>query len=322
MKLLLLTSKNDRTTNDVLDWLYYYDNIIDIDRINEHLILANFSISLTKNNCAIKIDNRELNEYASFWYRRGSILTFPYDALKNVDIIKANKNEIMFIPPFLNYFLKNNFNGINSPYDNYTNKLLNLHIANKLKINIPDTLVCDNLNSLKQFTKNNKKYITKSFFSTHIKTKYKKYFLDLVSGTFLINLKKVQSSHNEHFVPSLFQEYIDKKYEIRSFYLNGNFKSMAIFSQQNEQTKIDFRNYDEARPNRFVPYILPKALEKKLDSFMKKVGLNSGSFDLIFTTSGKYYFLEVNPIGQFQWLSDECNYFIERDIAKTILNGK
>lgn len=29
---------------------------------------------------------------------------------------------------------------------------------------------------------------------------------------------------------------------------------MAIFSQQNEKTKIDFRNYDYSRPNRVVPY--------------------------------------------------------------------
>src|SRR5690606_7615866 len=45
------------------------------------------------------------------------------------------------------------------------------------------------------------------------------------------------------FLPSLFIKYINKKYEIRSFYMNGKFKSMAIFSQQNENTKTDFRNY-------------------------------------------------------------------------------
>ena len=56
------------------------------------------------------------------------------------------------------------------------------------------------------------------------------------------------------FAPSLFQSKIEKKYEIRSFYLKGKFYSMAIFSQNDTQTEIDFRRYNDFVPNRTIPY--------------------------------------------------------------------
>ncbi len=46
------------------------------------------------------------------------------------------------------------------------------------------------------------------------------------------------------FSPSLIQGYVEKKYELRIFYLNGECFASAIFSQLDEQTKIDFRNYN------------------------------------------------------------------------------
>ncbi|MBM6497958.1 hypothetical protein H9X54_001390 [Flavobacterium macrobrachii] len=124
------------------------------------------------------------------------------------------------------------------------------------------------------------------------------------------NLKK-----KEHFFPSLLQEYIQKKYELRIFFLNDKLYSMAIFSQESEQTKIDYRNYQKEKPNRRVPYKLPIEIEEKLIFFMRKIELNSGSIDMIVTYSNEYYFLEVNPVGQFGALSYNCNYNIENLIA-------
>ena len=101
--------------------------------------------------------------------------------------------------------------------------------------------------------------------------------------------------------------------------LGEAFFSMAIFSQSNSKTKIDFREYDNEIPNRCVPYILPKYIEKLLLKFSKKVGLNSGSFDLIKTVDDNYVFLEVNPAGQFGMVSYPCNYFLEEKIANHLI---
>jgi D-alanine-D-alanine ligase-like ATP-grasp enzyme len=58
--------------------------------------------------------------------------------------------------------------------------------------------------------------------------------------------------------------------------------------------------------------MLPKIFEKKLHKLMQLLKINCGSIDILVTPNDEFYFLEVNPIGQFQWLSKNCNYFIEQ----------
>ena len=85
-------------------------------------------------------------------------------------------------------------------------------------------------------------------------------------------------------------------------------------------TKIDFRNYNRKKPNRTPPYDLPNRIEKKIKSCMKALNLNSGSIDMIVTPNDDYIFLEVNPVGMFWQVSFPCNYNIEEQIAKYLLD--
>lgn len=120
------------------------------------------------------------------------------------------------------------------------------------------------------------------------------------------------------FFPCMMQKAIDKNIEIRSFYLDGKFYSMGIVSTVDRQTCVDFRRYNDIHPNRRVPFQLPREIEEKLTRLMKSLQLNCGSFDLILDNQGDYYFLEVNPVGQFGMVSYPCNYYLEREIANYI----
>ena len=115
------------------------------------------------------------------------------------------------------------------------------------------------------------------------------------------------------FSPSLFQNTIDKQYELRIFYLNGISYASAIFSQSDEQTKIDFRKYNGERPNRTIPYVLPKDITERIELLFGKLKLNTGSVDILVDKSSNYYFLEINPVGQFGMVSQPCNYYIESE---------
>jgi D-alanine-D-alanine ligase-like ATP-grasp enzyme len=94
---------------------------------------------------------------------------------------------------------------------------------------------------------------------------------------------------------------------------------MAMFSQKDEKTKIDFRHYDSTNPTRYVPFKLPEELEKKLDKLMRQVNLNTGSIDMILTEKNEYIFLEVNPIGQYGMTSVPCNYYLNKIIANYLI---
>ena len=52
---------------------------------------------------------------------------------------------------------------------------------------------------------------------------------------------------------------------------------------------------------------------------MISLGYDTGSFDIIYH-NGQYVFLEVNTVGQFEWVSKWCNHFIEKELALEILN--
>ena len=125
-------------------------------------------------------------------------------------------------------------------------------------------------------------------------------------------------SKEVEFFPSLIQHDQKKWIELRIFFINEDYYSMAIFSQNNTKTSTDFRNYDKERPNRMVPFLLPTHIKNKLNKLMKELGLDTGSIDMIVTKKREFIFLEVNPIGNIEMVSKNCNYPIERDIAKHI----
>ena len=96
---------------------------------------------------------------------------------------------------------------------------------------------------------------------------------------------------------------------------------MAIFSQNDEQTKVDFRKYNLKIPNRFIPFSLPSIVLQKLKKLMDTLKLSTGSIDLVVDINDVYYFLEVNPVGQFGMVSSPCNYNIEKKLVNTLLRN-
>ena len=121
------------------------------------------------------------------------------------------------------------------------------------------------------------------------------------------------------FFPLLVQKKIEKAWEIRTFYLDGELTSMAIFSQNNPNTQVDFRRYDHTNPNRTIPYALNTGLTANIKNLMTSLHLDTGSLDFIRGADGKTYFLEVNPLGQFGMVSGPCNAFLEKKMATRLM---
>lgn len=321
--ILIISDERDTSTNHVIDWLihfrqpYYRINITDKIRIEE-LTLDNFGMLDYK----IIINNKDsvyFSEIHSYWYRRGSFIMgykIPTFSSKDLTVVSNRLNtENDAMVHFLHCSLKQFKKGIGFFYDNEINKLLCLKVAKECGLDIPNTFLCDNKIALRKFIKENGEYITKSndvpfAFSTQ-------------DCTYTVTTSKFSYSDiaqiSDSFFPTVFQTQIKKNYEIRTFYINEKCFSMAIFSQNDEQTKFDFRNYNWEKPNRTVPYKLPDEVENKIIQFMYQLNLNCGSLDFIFNVDGKYIFLEVNVVGQFSQVSFPCNYQLEKLIAEELI---
>lgn len=322
--ILIVSEPFDPTTDDVMRWLKKYNQkVIRINSLNE-LIRDGIIISPENGHISGSLNGYSLDQFKNVWFRRRPSFSNQNKLVKHKSIsfdgIVSSINttlvsEEVIVSNFLDeLFDKNKI--IGSMKTSSLNKLYQLKIASQLGITIPDTKVLTSRKDVLAFKDTHEKIIIKPLnnmvFMRHDNVSCYTY-TKLVSDEIM---KKIP----EKFSPSLFQEYIDKEFEIRSFFLGREEYSMAIFSQKNDKTKIDFRKYDREYPNRRVPFKLPENLYKMVLSFMEAVNINTGSFDFIYSKSGKYTFLEVNPVGQFGMVSIPCNYYIEKRIAEKIIS--
>lgn len=314
--ILLQSAKDDKSTMDVLGWIAYLGNSNFIRLNNEvsvNSIEIDDDIKILTSECELKYSLVDM-----YWYRRGVFLHQFSNA--------QEKQNLSFLAEINKVFSKleiiHKKNIIGKYKDNDLNKLEMLFRAFQAGLKVPKTIVTGSRDSLIQFIKSsNGKIVTKALHNNSFKIETKSnYRCYLNIKTKLIKIEDCLNGNMKDGIPALFQEYVDKQYEIRIFYFKGQLYNMAIFSQQSEKTKIDFRNYDREKPNRNVPYQLPKDIEEKLDKFMKAIDMNCGSIDMIYTPKGEYVFLEVNPVGQYQWLEKNCNYPISKKIAEALIN--
>lgn len=322
---LIFSEFNDQSTNYIIDWFLYFNKGFYRDnglvKDSTLLDLKNNVYSININNESVKIAN--VKHIDSIWYRR------PYEGLDPILMkdIWSEKNKIpkdlfhnnlkyhnLRFKEIFHESINNSCSKVIGAYDKNTlNKSVVLLEAQSVGLKIPKTIITNSSEDLEKFLfENNGKIITKPLYEVIA-------FADQESSN--VSLTCLISSLDEipvNFGPTLFQEFVDKIYEIRSFYFDGEVYSMAIFSQKNKKTKVDFRNYDNEKMNRMIPYKLSADIEKKIIKLMKKLKLNFGSVDLIKSKGGDYFFLEINPIGQFDFVSKYCNYNLEYKIAKHI----
>lgn len=318
---LIISDGIDTTTHEVIDWLihqnekYYVINTQqNVSSVYIELLGVSPKITLSFKGSGKSI---AISNVTSFWYRKGD-LNFDFNKFlpKEVNNLKLNlihhlHDEWQTLKEFIFSILEER-KTLGNYTPKYKGKLETLMIARKCGLLIPNTFIFNNTNQLKKIKKKCPEMITKTIqdiFNSVIDKNSIFTYTSLLSEEQSL---KMPSS----FFPSLAQTKIEKKYELRIFFIGNELYPMAIFSQNDEMTKLDFRNYNKRVPNRTVPYKLPIEIEKNILVFIKAIKLNTGSIDMLLTAKNEYVFLEVNPAGQFGTLSSDCNYYIERKIAQ------
>lgn len=298
----IISESTDISTNKVIEWLSFYGE--SFKRINTESDLMEMSLTIDD-----MMDNLSVGKNL-FWIRRGY---FPFlsKEIKKSLFSEYFKNEYFHLTFLIENFSKQTIGSFSKEISN--NKLENLILAKRSDINIPKTIVTNKKKDVFNYFKDDSKLITKPI-SKNFSLKEDNYIFS-GKGTQLLCKDDIP----EFFSMSLVQEYIEKEFEIRIFFIKKYFFAMAIFSQNDEETRIDYRNYNFNKPNRCVPFNLPNEILDKLITFTKISNHDTGSIDLIFTKNGEYVFLEINPMGQFDWLSGNCNYYIEKEIANILI---
>jgi len=116
--------------------------------------------------------------------------------------------------------------------------------------------------------------------------------------------------------PVYIQNYIEKKYEVRLTVVDNQFFGVKIIAGD----LIDWRKSYES--NQYSIIEVPIAIKKQVANMMKAFGLHFGAFDFIVSKDEQWYFLEVNPNGQWLWLEKELNLKISDAIVDYLCGGE
>ncbi len=337
---LLFSEEIDFSTNRVIDWLYYYDQ--KYEKHIDHIKAKNDHFNFEDKTIAISFGGSDSHETFEIKDALGSIdinsTWFRRPTLNSKTLSPENENLGVYPTEYLEYsnkkrmktfweFLCYNLTPKKKlgSYDIVElNKPIILKKAQEHNLQIPKTLITNSKEELRIFFNQcDRKIITKSLSSVIPEYKHQTnpdsdYHLSFYQLTKLIDDLDYSP---QKFAPSLFQEYIEKEYEIRSIYLNGELYSACIFSQLNEQTKVDMRNRPANHPTRYIPYQLNQNTETSLKSLMHELRLDYGAIDIVKGLDGQYYFLEINPVGQYGDVSLQCNYYINKKIAEYLINN-
>ncbi|HMR88326.1 MAG TPA: hypothetical protein PKD51_09235 [Saprospiraceae bacterium] len=187
------------------------------------------------------------------------------------------------------------------------NKLIQSNLAKSIGLSTPDFSI--NYKHVENVSINYKNIITKPFSKGLVIFRKNEYYI-----SYTTRINESINFHTGEF-PSLIQEEIEKEFEVRMFIFGSLVYSLGILSQESENTKVDVRNYDFDNPNYVFPIKMPNEIVSKCKKLLRKMNLMTGSFDFIKSKKdGKYYFLEVNPNGEF----DLFNFYLGDQIYKNV----
>jgi hypothetical protein len=123
------------------------------------------------------------------------------------------------------------------------------------------------------------------------------------------------------FSPMVFQEQLQKRLELRITVIGTQMFAAAIDSARTEGAQTDWRERGVTLLRSWMPYTLPKEVERSLHLYMERIGMQYSAIDIIVEPDGRHVFLEANPAGECFWLEyNSPNFPLSVALADVLLD--
>ena len=298
-KILIITCSYDKTIDYIIEKNKYRANFF---RFNVDLF-ADYGITISNSYWEISYRNNTINSNTtlSIYYRKP---TFPDTSDFAPEYRRIINSDILAIIDGL----ANSFSGVvlTKPYllRQAENKIFQLIYAKSHSILMPKSFIGNN----DYWKCINDQRIIKPISVGKIETS---------SGIAIIqtNLMHENDSYDSpELTPVYIQEYIKKSFEVRITVVDDDFFAGKIVSDN----MIDWR---AGNNNQYEIIDIPIEIKKCIKMMMKDFQLRFGAIDYIVDVDGKWYFLEINPNGQWQWLECILGLSISDSIMNMLLGG-
>ncbi len=274
---------------------------------------SNVSLSLKNGTYSYELSNPSgtirSQDIVSVWYRRPNVFRIPVqDSVQRKAVEEETKSCLDGL-----WLATKKALWVN-PVDKLMvarKKTYQLFLANQLGFDIPESVITNNPDLVTSFYQSHKGHIVYKTLGTE--------YLDYGVSGYMIPTTRMTKQLLSYtsmlkLSPSLFQEEIDRKYEIRVTII-GNIAIAVHIEPKRKDIPTDWRQVNIKTDMSYTPMVLSEEIFSKCLKLTSALGLVYASIDLCVDTTGKVYFFEINPNGQWYWLEYTTGVPIAKSIA-------
>lgn len=200
-----------------------------------------------------------------------------------------------------------------------SNKALQLMLAHKIGFNVPDTLMTSSPEAAQRFIERHQTVIVKTLASI--------FAPDEAGRGMFFFARKLHASEKPvlsglEVAPAVFQQLVDVDVDVRVTVVYDRVFAAAIKGSAVDQGSTRDWRVAHFEGDIFIEeHTLPKFISDKCIALVKMMGLKFGAIDLVRDKSGRYWFLENNPNGQWAFVEEATGQSIGEAIAELLERG-
>ena len=185
-------------------------------------------------------------------------------------------------------------------------KIRQLQIARRIGLSIPETLVTNDSQAASDFVRAHEpgQVVRKAFRNIQ----------EAPRETAIVRSADLALIDSVQYTPVIFQGFVPGRLDLRVTIIDGEIFAAAIDSQP--EYHADYRT--GLASARVTPYELPADVADRLLQLMDAFGLRYGAIDLRVTPDDEHVFFEVNPAGEFLFISHRTGQPISAAIASAL----
>lgn len=301
--LLVLTNSQDATANYLIPVLE--QSGIRSIRLDTDTLVSRTSVSYRAGQLTICFDGSSYTpaDFHNVWYRRPQRLKSPhFDDSPDAKYVLDEWAEA--IEGFLAHIPKRRW--MNHPPFNAlaSHKLEQLSTAQSLGFRIPESLVTQDEGTLREFFRqHNGRIIVKPMASGYIERPSED--ADSLIYTNPVQLTDLDDLTDLASCPTLFQRFIDKTSDVRITVVDNACHAVELIGKTADGLqRCDIRR-DNMENVDYREFALPRAVHENVRRLMDHYALRFAAIDMVVDADGEWFFLEVNPNGQWAWLDLE-----------------
>jgi glutathione synthase/RimK-type ligase-like ATP-grasp enzyme len=182
-------------------------------------------------------------------------------------------------------------------------KIRQLQLARQVGLSIPETLVTNDPSVARDFIRLHG--------PEHLIRKAFRNIPEAPRHTHRLREEDLELIDSVRYAPVTFQKFVPAELDLRVTVVDGEVFAASIKSSADYET--DYRaGLGSAKVE---PYELPDEVQARLLAHMDGLGLKYGAVDFRVTPEGEHVFLEVNPAGEYLFISQRTNQPIAQAIA-------